>query len=1072
MRTGFIFVLWTLVVLIPIANAQTLPYNPTTILIPSSASQTDDVAFIFLVASESDTRPEFLFLNISSTLFASNLTLEPFTPNLLFLDNNTAFIPTIGTYGDISLLTGNCSDSASTELWTYTPGGGAAGNGTWAKETTTVASDVSSTGLAGAEFLSSGFQFSTLVNANATYTDIYTYGGMCPSSSANTTTWQSDANYSNHMIRLSPGSANSYSLDLAANRGAPVAEAGFTITPLIPTSSNNSGILTQAQNFILLGGHTQNAFINMSQVAIWSLPEENWSFVTVNPPSSTGNSNTELTVKSSATSIDSRSGHTAILTEDGSKVIILGGWVGNVNQAADPQLVILELGTGYGGTGSWKWSVPVNQPSGDGFYGHGAAMLPGNVMMVLGGFNITASGNTKRDVDIAVQSMFFNATSSTWSSDYTNPTYIPAALRGSTSSTDSSEIGLGVGLGIGIALLIAIILGVGWCLIRRRRKRRAIRHEAREKDLRSLSYNAATAYSGPREMSQGGNYADHHEQYYDRSALGNYESLHTDEYGPGEIESPTLIPRQISRKTLRNARGLYQPALTFDSGAAIGNIRAVSLGTAGPIHPIYEADEDADVISPIEIGVALPLGESDGYFGPKRRSDPFKDPIPQNYNSSTPAQRNNRSATTPVSNSTAQEREREIEAWVADWAAADALLHVQAKSHSTVGRISPSRRANLITATGPASVSGELSEDSGRTASNLSERSMAPSIATISRSGSGSQGTRSNSLRGYITYAMNTITSGNAALSAMPDSPVAQNAQIHPPGSSGSENTASTFTTANTHSSFPTLQAEAVTLLPRPEQFTDQGPPSPTRSPSRSPPRTPTRTTTDNYVGSPSKNKPTGLGRRGWLGSIRRVFNPDDATAVQSNVLDREPLPLPINLDNSPRRTVSAGAALWRRKQGRGDWEDSEKLGAKRGRSNSLVNGNRPNIQDTRTSEARGLVNGIDDEDDEWDIERAIEDRVVQVMFTVPKERLRVVNHDVREDMSEVGSMGGTSRVASGSGTLSRHPSEILTREDSTGLARTESVESGGSKRRVRGKGKVSELVEMMEGRSSPERKS
>ncbi|KAI9640490.1 hypothetical protein NHQ30_011236 [Ciborinia camelliae] len=1070
MRTKSFSALWTFLVLIAIANAQMLPYNPTTILLPSSSSQTDDIAFIFLATSQSDTRPEFLFLNISSTLFASNLTLEPFTHDLSFLDNNTAFIPTIGTYGDISLFTGSCSTSSSTELWTYTPENGAAGNGTWVKEITTVASDVSSANLAGAEFLSGAFQFSTLVNANSTDTDIYVYGGMCPSSSANISTWQSDAEYSNHMLRLSPGSANSYNLDLAANRGAPVTEAGFTATALTPTYSNMSGIMTQSQNFILLGGHTKNAFINMSQVAIWSLPEESWSFVTVNPPSSTGNSNTELTVKSSVTNVDSRSGHTAVLTEDGSKVIILGGWVGNVNQAANPQLAVLELGTGYGGSGYWKWMVPIDQPSGDGFFGHGAVMLPGNVMMVLGGFNISASSNKKRAADTAVQPMFFNATSSTWTSNYTNPAYVAAASRGSaSSSSSSSNVGLGVGLGIGIAALIAAIVGVGWYLICCRR-RRARRHEARERDLRSLSYNAATAYSGPHEMFQTRDDSDSHEQYYDTgSAVGGYESLNIGEYGPGEINPPTFRPRQITRKPLRNARGLYQPALTFDPSATAGHVNATSLGTAGAIHPIYEADEDADLVSPIEVGVALPLGEGDPYFGPKRRSDPFKDPPSQNYNFSTPAQRHIRSATTPFPDSPAQEREREIETWITDWAAADALLHAQAKSHSTVGRTSPSRRANLVTTTGPASVSGELSEDSSRTTSNISEKSIAPTVATLSRSGSSSQGTRSNSLRGYITYAMNSITSGNAALNPMPDSPVPTNAQVYPPGSSGSEKTVLTFTTAHTHSSFPTLQAEGVTLLPRPEQSTDRGPPSPNISPSRSPPRTPTKTTNE-YVGSPSKNKPYGLGRRGWLGSLRRVFSPEGDSAVGSNLTDREPIPLPINLDNSPRRAVSASATLWRRKQGRGDWEDSEKIGAKRGRSNSFMNGDRPNIQDARAGEAIGLVNGID-EDDEWDIERAVEDRVVQVMFTVPKEKLRVVNHDVREDMSEGGSLGGRSRVASASGTLSRHPSEILSRENSTNLARTESVESSGSKGRVKGKGKVSELVEMMEGRSTPERR-
>lgn len=1070
MRTHLFSVLWTSVILIAIANAQALPYNPTTILLPSSASQNNDVAFIFLIASESDTRPEFLFLNISSTLFASNLTLEPFTPNLSFLDNNTAFIPTIGTYGEISLLTGSCSEPASTELWTYTPGDKAPGNGTWTNETTTIASDVSSAGVAGAQFLSGGFQFSTLVNANATDTDIYIYGGMCPNSSANVSTWQSNANYSNHMMRISPESANSYNLDFAANRGAPIADAGFTTTPLTPSYSNNSGIMTQAQNFILLGGHTKSAFINMSQVAIWSLPEETWSFLTVNPPSST-ESPTELTVKSSVTSVDSRSGHTAILTEDGSKVIILGGWVGNVNQAADPQLAILELGTGYGGSGQWRWSVPADQPSGDGFYGHGAAMLPGNVMMVLGGFNITASGNAKRALDTTIQPMFFNVTSSTWSSNYTNPTYVSSASRSSSSSSsDSSEVGLGIGLGIGISALVAVIVGVGWYLICWRRKRKEKRHEARERDLRSLSYNAATAYPGPREMSHTRDYLDRHEQYYDSGgATGGYQSLQTGEYGSGGIGSPTLTPRQTPMKLLRNARGLYQPALTLDPGAASGNIRATSFGAAGPIHPIYEADEDADVISPIEVGVGLPLGEAETYCGPTR-TDPFNDSPPQNYNLLAPARRNNRSATTPVPDSPAQEREREIEAWVADWAAADALLHAKARSHSTVGRISPSRRANLITATGPSSVSGEISEDSGRTASNISEQSMVPSAATISRSGSGSQGTTSNSLRGYLTYAMNTITSGSAALSPTPDSPETPNAQNKPPGSSGSGNTASTFSTTHTHSSFPILQAQAVTLLPRPEQFADRGPPSPTTPPSKSPPRTPTRTT-DDYVGSPSKSKPVGVGRRGWLGSLRKVFRPDGDTAVESTLTDREPNPLPIRLDNPPRRTVSAGATLWRRKQGRGDWEDSEKLGTKRGRSSSFVNGDRPNLQGVRANEATGLVNGIDEDDDEWDIERAIEDRVVQVMFTVPKERLRVVNHDVREDLSEGGSMGGRSRVASGSGSLTRHPSVVLSKEDSTNLARTVSAESGASKGRVKPKGKVSELVEMMEGRISPERR-
>jgi len=37
---------------------------------------------------------------------------------------------------------------------------------------------------------------------------------------------------------------------------------------------------------------------------------------------------------------------------------------------------------------------------------------------------------------------------------------------------------------------------------------------------------------------------------------------------------------------------------------------------------------------------------------------------------------------------------------------------------------------------------------------------------------------------------------------------------------------------------------------------------------------------------------------------------------------------------------------------------------------------------------------GKEDEEEDWDVEAAAERRLVQVMFTVPKQRLRVVNAD------------------------------------------------------------------------------
>jgi hypothetical protein len=59
---------------------------------------------------------------------------------------------------------------------------------------------------------------------------------------------------------------------------------------------------------------------------------------------------------------------------------------------------------------------------------------------------------------------------------------------------------------------------------------------------------------------------------------------------------------------------------------------------------------------------------------------------------------------------------------------------------------------------------------------------------------------------------------------------------------------------------------------------------------------------------------------------------------------------------------------LWQRKQGAADWNVG------------------------RSVEAEGEL--FEGEDEEWDVEAAVENRVVQVMFTVPKKKLRVVNAD------------------------------------------------------------------------------
>ncbi|KAH8802652.1 hypothetical protein F5884DRAFT_683394 [Xylogone sp. PMI_703] len=972
-----------------IANSQMLPYNPTTILVPQNLSISGGVAYVFLGSTESETNSQFLSLNISSTISASNISLQDITPDLSFFTNDSiASVPTISSAGEISVYAGSCDSSAGSQLWRFTPlNTSADGDGTWISETTVLAGGVKPSSITGPQFLSGGLSFSTLVNGNASESNIYTFGGMCPNSSEDgDSNWQSSATYTNLVTRLVPPSSSTsltYTLDIPTVKGPPIAEAGFTITGLSPIYSNISGIQTQQQNFVLLGGHTQTAFINMSQIAVWSLPEESWSFVGVDSPQIP---NTELAAKSaverSSTFIDSRSGHSAVLTEDGSSLIVLGGWVGDITQAADPQLIVLHLGTGFGGNGDWTWSIPTAQPSGSGIYGHGAAMLPGNVMMVLGGYNISSSGNTKRAAAINANPMFLNVTSMTWSSSYTNPSYVAAAASHGSSpgsskkGSDSKKIGLGVGLGVGIAVVIAVIVAL---ICYRRRNHR--QKESRERDIRALSEGAMTQRGGlfPWAHSRwNGSGGDTQSPVYESGTMAEYDNPHSDTYNFGATgEYPAPPPdRMIPRKPVqpRNTRGLYQPAPGFDFGTMGGLGRANSLGTAGPIHPIYEDDEDADHVGQ---GVGVALGDpprAPNSSDSNRYSDPFKDTHAAGPSGLTEAQ------------ISAQEREREISSWVSDWAAADALMQAQARSHSNAGRLSPSKRAQLIAGT---SSSGS-EDDSGRTASNLSERS-AVSTASIARSVTASQGeSRSNSLRGFIGNVVRPFSSGSSTTPTPPAEPGVAPMQL-----GQSARSSVSFATART--SFAALQAEGESLLGRRPDDRDNG--SPPHSPLREEPF-------DTTPGSPSKSKPKPRGQS-WLGPLRSVFGSISSGHIspgEASFSSHDGSPSPTHTaaggsQGEPRRTLSAGATLWRRKQGKGDWDDSA---------------------DDATVTGRSVTGEIDRDlqsDDEWDIERAVERRVVQVMFTVPKEKLRVVNHDVAEE-SDGASLVNVARQSSMKGEI------------------------------------------------------
>ncbi|KAK6085487.1 hypothetical protein SCUP515_00594 [Seiridium cupressi] len=898
-RCSILFALWPL---LDVGLAQGLPYIPTTILLPNSdlvplqQNVSSDLAYIF---SPQDDSVALLALNISSTVKSSSLAFQTLSSELPFVTSgNTSYTPTIANNGTLIVFAGDCSSSSSASVWTLDPRQDGS-DAVWTQDST--GSETSGPG-----FLGAGLSFSTTLEPIMDPMDVYLYGGMCPSSTTSTTSSQSDATYSNQMVKLSPssGSSSSYAIQTLTNKGSPIAEAGFTLTGLSPSISNRSGTVTQQTNYVVLGGHTKSAFVNISTAAIWSLPEESWGYVSISTASS---SSTELAIKSTSSTIDPRSGHTAVLNEDGSALVVFGGWVGDTQTAASPQLAILNIGPGYGGSGEWQWTIPDTQPSGSGIYGHGAALLPGNIMMVYGGYEISSSGSRLKRQTTSSLPSFLNLTSMTWSEDYTNPTSTGSSVATSTADEAAAKrrLGLGLGLGLGIGAILLAVLAY-FCYGWRRRK-----YSSREDIIRSLAQDTNHFLQDEpmmeREDGQGmGWYTGGHDPYITTSRSLGYQSL---QGGRGSMDggTPLYAPAPIIRKPIatRAARGQYQPTPTSSYDPPSGGRQQRS----GAIHPIYEADEEANAAEE-------PISPIHNENRESTYSDPFTTPTTDRPISFPPPSR----ASQSPSPEGRLHPDPDVQDWMSDVDAADALLTGRMATHSAGGggRSSPTRR-NTVKSMMSAR-SGYNADDDSRTNSNLSESSR-----NMSRSGSQRSHFRSGFGSGAATTAAEERT-----------------------GTSSSEGSQPSYHTAK---SIPTLQAEGPSLLMgRREGGEDDSP------------------------GSPSKNKPRLS--RGWLGSLRRVFSgPTPSPSPPGSRDDNNRDSMAEASDYDPRLGGLGGIAaggLFRRKGGRGAWEAEDAI-----HDDDLPLGRR--------------VTG-ERQDDEWDIEKAVENRLVQVMFTVPKERLRVVN--------------------------------------------------------------------------------
>ena len=895
----------------------TFPYNPTRIL---SSPIFDDVIYIFQFGTSASSSSQLLALNTTSTLGATSLPYSTISPTLPFLDGpQSAYTPTIDDNGNILVYSGNCSDEAEgSTFWQFTPKSESANlNGTWKQLDLSIGGVSGNNVLDGANYLAAALAFSSTVNATS---EMYVFGGMCPNSTSPTAdNWTQTAYYSNSMLAIQPESspASIYDLGITSSRGPPIAEAGFTITPLEPTfftSGNDNGTQSQNQNFVLLGGHTQAAFINMSQVALFSMPEQSWSFLPIDSPAEAPN--TDLATRDS-TAVDPRSGHTALLSSDGKRIIVFGGWVGEVTNMADPQLVILELGQGYGGSGDWQWSIPGQTgpglADGTGLYGHGATMLPGDVMMIVGGYQIPASSGSKRkrrDLSASTNTYFYNTTSSTWITSYNHPK--SATSHGSSNSAvansnaASRKAGLEAGLTAGI-LAILVVIGVYIWYSRRLKRRR----DAREDELRHLSASvhgirllndeSSPSPGRPREMTT----VDWVEDNPQDRPLGHSGHINGPSRSEPNAERTGLLfeipsPTRGLRRSLYS-RGTYQPAPRYDDGRQ-------NLGF-NTIHPIDERDEYdeglVDGIQPVPSEMVQRDGHNALSHGPV--FDPFQDPT---GGSRTPS---------PQS---PQDREHEVRNWVSDWTVANAMMHSQ------MGRHSPEKNDRT---------SSTLSDQSSR--SGLSSHSIQNSVGNMSRSLS----QRSAALFSTTGYRStnDTTPSDHLQSASQRDGPQHQRSRslsLDPV----LQRTALSDNFSTAAPSFPQLRLEGEALL---GEYQGSGGPSPTRSHSRA---------------------------RGWMGSVRRAFSGLDRSVSTSPENDTSSSSSPTKRNFSegglPRRAASTGAMLWQRRQGAKDWDVGDNEKGKHSENNQA------------------------DNDEEWDVESAVERRVVQVMFTVPKEKLRVVN--------------------------------------------------------------------------------
>jgi hypothetical protein len=924
-----------------IGPSTAIPYPTSSVFL--SAQHNNSLAYILRPSATGET--EFLSLNLSSSIDAQNLSYNTLLKNTPFYNDeqNSSFVSAIDDQGCVTVYTGNChSVSDDPILWKFQPdSANGDGNGTWNKSPVTTRDTK-----AAPNYLAAGFTFSS--SRHPKESSMYVFGGMCPFTNSTDETWVSAANYSQSMVVLGPHPyySTKHTAAITGTRAPPIAEAGMAVVPLQPSYSTGSKV--KRQDFLFIGGHTKEAFLNMSQLAIFSLPQQSWSFVSA---VSDSEPRTELAVRDIAP-VEPRSGHTAVLSEDGTKVFVVGGWVGNETVPADPQFAVLDLAEGFGGATEWTWMTPSPEglgiTQGAGIFGHGAAMLPGGVMMISGGYSIPKSSLKRASMTAQPNSQvhLYNVTSNSWVTTYRNPaakfSNAPTAHNHKLSS--SQKAGLGVGLGIGLPAAIVIIL----CAWNYHRKRRV--KSKRDSQLRELALGAERAH------------------FWARGDLDQASSIRSSGMSEKRVPSEYHWPAN---------RGQGTRSSWNDHGEGAAERTGLLRDHPGPVK-----NNRPPVIPPVNRLLS------------SRRSDAISDIPPIDEREEHEADFQERlMATIPQGAGTTTERPE------------DPFSNTPyATPRSTIFGVGLgpfySRRKDID------SVDPEFAQKSERTTADLSDKS-AHSFESSRPVG--------RVLQARAMLADRPLSWGSGRQSLEYQAAVSTHSDPDNIAPSEKSVSADSFSTAPSNMSHRQSENESLLFdaLDPLTPLTPSEPSSPSKLPRESKPKA------SDWVMNTMRRALT-MSRRSPDDKPDPSFS-EANTAHRASGIDRRSTIIesgqqtPGSGLSTPRRAVSASAELFRRKQGAKDWNARKRV------SDDVFN----TAQSTRDDIFVGApgylgnddVAGDDEEDvHDWDVEGAAAGRRVQVAFTVPRERLHVVN-------ATAGDMDGVSERSVSEGNGSRRVS-------------------------------------------------